>query len=105
MRVARQSFEERADLLRQPARGREPAVVLRARRRVGQVAVPEEVRDVFERGRAREVRDLVPAVEQPPFHPVDLADRGPGGDDVFESRFPLLGDGHACLLDRPGALA
>src|SRR3989441_4796141 len=51
----------------------------------GQVAVPEEIDDLLERGGPDQVVDVVAAVEQPPFPPVDETDLRSRDDDVFEA--------------------
>ena len=55
---------------------------------VRQPAVPEQVADFLERRAAREIVDVVAVVRQHAAIAIEVADRGRGGDDVFE---PALG--------------
>src|SRR5207244_11298083 len=75
--------------LRAPARRTEPAPMLQRRCGIRELAEPEEIRHVLERRRAREIADLVPAIEEPPRLAVHLTDRRPRRDDVLEPRLPL----------------
>ena len=57
--------------------------------RLGQLAVPEEVGDLLERGLPREVVDVVAAVGEAPVGTVEVAELGLGGDDPFESSYAI----------------
>src|SRR5207247_18195 len=56
--------------------------------RVGPLAAPEQRGDLLERHHARQLADLVAAIEEPARRAVDGADGRARGDHVLESRLP-----------------
>src|SRR5439155_1760673 len=58
-----------------------------------QGAVPQEINHLFERGVLDEVVDVVAAVDQPAFPPVDEADFRRRDDDVLETAFGFAAHG------------
>ena len=86
----RQGAHQADDRLRQrPRRGqlRLQIAELGARR---QPPVPEQVADLFEGGRLRQVVDVVPAVGEHPLLAVEITDRRRGRDDVLEAALGFL---------------
>ena len=93
VRVLRHEGEGLRQLARdRPGRdefGREPAEL----RSIGQLAMPEEVGHLLERGPARQIVDVIAAVGEPAVLPVQVAEPGLGGHDAFETPdelFPVV---------------
>src|SRR5690606_38369006 len=85
MRLRRRGAYDAEDTLVDPRTVHELRAEPVERGAIGQLTVPEEVADLFERGVAREVVDLVAAVDQAALLSHDLADARLRGNNPFQA--------------------
>ncbi len=71
-----------------------------ARGAAGQVALPQEIGDLLERGLPGQLVDVVAAIGEAGVRPVQIAQAGLGGDDAFEPADESRALRHGWLLSR-----